>query len=334
VSQRAFAIIAILLSASCGGGGGPAASPAPAGPAAATGTNSVAGLVFYDQNGNAALDADERVRLPGVRVAVGSQAGTTGADGRFSIGGLPDGPQALSIQVDSLPPYFQPGTLPPATLPLAGGTVLPVPVSLATAGNHPNRYLAFGDSITEGTGSVRRQGWATPLEERLRAHWGEAEVIADGVRGSRSVDGIERLPASLAETRPAFILVLYGTNDWNRCQSMSPESCFTVSALRDIIRRARAAGTQAVVGTIIPANPAYTDRMPVERNRWIQLENDLIRSMVQQEGAVLAETWTAFGTDPTLWPPLFFDQLHPVDAGYARIADAFFRAITGSRGAR
>ena len=148
------------------------------------------------------------------------------------------------------------------------------------------------------------------------------------------LDGIERLPASLAETRPAFILVLYGTNDWNRCQSKSPESCFTVSALRDIIRRACAAGTQAVVGTIIPANPAYTDRMPVERNRWIQLENDLIRSMVQQEGAVLAETWTAFGTDPTLWPPLFFDQLHPVDAGYARIADAFFRAITGSRGAR
>jgi lysophospholipase L1-like esterase len=290
--------------------------------------------VYYDQNGNGALDADERVRLPGVRVTAGTQTGTTAADGQFAINGLPDGPQALSIQLDSLPPYFQPGALPSPTLPLAGGTRVAVPVSLPLAGNRPNTYLAFGDSITEGTGSLRRQGWSTPLEERLRAHWGEAEVIADGVRGSRSVDGIERLPASLAEHRPAFLLVLYGTNDWNRCQSMAPPSCFTVSALRDMIRSARASGTQAVVGTIIPANPAYADRMPVERNRWIQSENDLIRSMVQQEGAVLAETWAAFGSDPGLWPPLFFDQLHPDDAGYARIADAFFQSITRSRGAR
>ena len=332
MSQRVIAIIAAtFLAASCGGGGGPS-NPLPAGPAASTGTNSLAGLVYYDQNGNGALDADERVRLPGVRVAVGNQTGTTGADGRFSIGSLPDGSQTLSIQVDSLPPYFQPGPLPTATLPLAGGTVLPVPVSLPIAGNRPNKYLAFGDSITEGTGSTRRQGWATPLEERLRAHWGEAEVIADGVRGSRSVDGIERLPASLAQSRPAFILVLYGANDWNRCQSMAPESCFTVSALRDIIRSARAAGTQAVVGSIIPANPADADLVPAERNRWIQLENDLIRSMVQQEGAVLAETWAAFGSDPSLWPPLFFDHVHPVDAGYARISDAFFQAITRGRG--
>jgi lysophospholipase L1-like esterase len=291
-------------------------------------------LVFYDQNGNGALDADEGVRLPGVRVAAGSQTATSAAGGHFSLGGLADGAQTVSVQLDSLPPYFQPGSLRTTTLPVDSGTVVAVPVTLSIGGNRPNKYLAFGDSITEGTGSAARRGWATPLEERLRAHWGEAEVIVDGIRGSRSVDGIERLPASLAASRPAFILVLYGTNDWNRCQSSAPEACFTVSALRDTIRTARAAGTQPVVGTIIPANPAYTDRMPVERNRWIQQQNDLIRSMVQQEGAVLAETAAAFGTDPSLWPPLFFDQLHPVEAGYARISDAFFQAITRSRGSR
>jgi lysophospholipase L1-like esterase len=325
-----------LLAAACGGSGGEGsgANPLPAGPSVATGSNSVAGLVFYDQNGNGALDADERVRLPGVRVTAGSQAAATDAAGQFSLGSLPDGATALSIQVDSLPPYFQPGPPRTATLPAASTGGVALPVTLAIGGNRPNKYLAFGDSITEGTGSAARRGWATPLEERLRAHWGEAEVIVDGVRGSRSVDGIERLPASLAASRPAFILVLYGTNDWNRCQSSAPEACFTVSALRDTIRTARAAGTQAVIGTIIPANPAYTDRMPVERNRWIQQQNDLIRSMVQQEGAVLAETAAAFGADPALWPPLFFDQLHPVEAGYARISDAFFQAITRSRGSR
>lgn len=300
----------------------------------AAGSNSVAGLVFYDQNLNGTLESDETVRLPGVRVAAAGQTATTGAGGQFSLGGLADGAQAVSVQIDSLPPYFQPGAPRTTTLPAAAGTVVAVPVTLAIGGNRPNKYLAFGDSITEGTGSAARQGWASPLEERLRAHWGEAEVIVDGVRGSRSVDGIERLPASLAASRPAFILVLYGTNDWNRCQTSTPEACFTVSALRDTIRTARAAGTQAVVGTIIPTNPAYTDRMPVERNRWVQQQNDLIRSMVQQEGAVLAETAAGFGTDPALWPPLFFDQLHPVEAGYARISDAFFQAITRSRGSR
>jgi lysophospholipase L1-like esterase len=307
-----------LLAAACGGSGGEGsgANPLPAGPSVATGSNSVAGLVFYDQNGNGALDADERVRLPGVRVTAGSQAAATDAAGQFSLGSLPDGATALSIQVDSLPPYFQPGPPRTATLPAASPGGVALPVTLAIGGNRPNKYLAFGDSITEGTGSAARRGWATPLEERLRAHWGEAEVIVDGVRGSRAVDGIERLPASLAASRPAFILVLYGTNDWNRCQSSAPEACFTVSALRDTIRTARAAG------------------MPVERNRWIQQQNDLIRSMVQQEGAVLAETAAAFGTDPALWPPLFFDQLHPAEAGYARISDAFFQAITRSRGSR
>jgi lysophospholipase L1-like esterase len=166
----------------------------------------------------------------------------------------------------------------------------------------------------------------------LRAHWGLGDVIVDGVRGSRSVDGLQRLPGSLGAQRPAYILVLYGTNDFNgRCQSVPAEACFTVSALRDIVRTARAAGTLPVVGTIIPADP---DVSQAERNHWIQLENDLIRPMVAQEGAVLADTWAAFGTRPEQWPPLFFDFVHPNDEGYARIADAFFQAVTRPRGAR
>lgn len=322
---------ATLLSTACGGGSGPPTNPTPGSPVP-TGSNSLAGLVFYDQNSNGVPDTDERVRLPGVRITMGSQTGASDAHGQVSVGGLPDGSQTPSIQLDSLPAYFQPGRLPTVTLPLAGGTVVPLPVSLPIGANRPNKYMAFGDSITEGTGSDRRLGWATPLEARLGAYWGEAEVVVDGVRGSRSVDGLQRLPASLNQTRPAFTLVLYGTNDWNgRCQSIAPEACFTVGALRDMIRVARTAGSQPVVGTIIPADP---DVSAVERNRWIQLENDLIRPMVQQEGAVLADSWAAFGANASLWPPLFFDLIHPNDDGYARISDAFFQAITRGRGAR
>lgn len=330
VMPRALAMTAALCLAACGGSG-PSAPPPPGSPPP-TGSNAVAGVVFYDQNGNGAADGDELVRLPGVRVTIGGQTGAADGVGQFSVSGVADGAQSASVDTASLPPYFQPGRLPALTLPLAAGTVVPVPVVLPIGANRPNTYLAFGDSIVEGTGSDRRLGFATPLEQRLRTYWGEAEVIVDGVRGSRSVDGRERLAASLAQSKPAFILVLYGTNDWNgHCQSVAPEACFTVSALRDIIRMARAAGTMPVVGTIIPADP---DVSVADRNRWIQLENDLIRPMVQQEEAVLADTWAAFGADPSGWPPLFFDLLHPNDDGYARISDAFFQAVTHARGAR
>jgi lysophospholipase L1-like esterase len=293
----------------------------------------VSGVVFYDQNGSATLDDDERVRLPGVRVTVGGRTATSDAQGRFSVGGVADGSQAVTVAMDSLPAYFQPGPLPTLVLPGANGTNVSVPLSLPIGGNRPNTYLAFGDSITEGTGSTRKQGWAAPLQERLRAHWGgEADVIRDGVRSSNSAEGVARLTAALGESRPAFLLVLYGVNDWKKgCQAVAVAECYTVTAIRDMIRIARNAGTQPVIGTI---TPAYPDAGSAALNEWIEAQNALIRAMVQQEGAVLAETWLAFGADPGQWPPLFFDDLHPNDEGHARIAGAFFEAITRGRDAR
>jgi lysophospholipase L1-like esterase len=332
-----FALVGFAcVTSACGGGGrtGGGGTTGPSVPTPApTGTNALSGVVFYDQNGNGTLDGPEHVRFPGVRITVAGHSGTTDAQGQFAVTGLPSGAQSLAIDVDSLPPYYQAGTPPSVTLPLASGSSVAVPVALPIRSNHPNRYLAFGDSITEGTGSVRKQGWATPLEERLRAYYGEAEVVADGIRASRSIDGVQRMPGSLADARPAFTLILYGVNDWNRCQSQTAEACWTVGALRDMIRIARNAGSQPIVGTIVPSNPASSLTHP-DRNRWTQTQNDLIRPMVQQEGAVLAETWAAFGTDPNVWPSLFFDQNHPNDEGYARISDAFFQAITRARGSR
>jgi lysophospholipase L1-like esterase len=333
--RRGFAMVAVaFLAGACGGGGNSGGTTGPSAPTPApAGTNAMSGVVFYDQNANGTLDGAEHVRFPGVRITVAGRSGTTDARGQFEVTGLPSGAQPLAIDTDSLPPYYQPGPLPSVTLPLASGAPVAVPVALPIRTNHPNRYLAFGDSITEGTGSVRKQGWATPLEERLRAYYGEAEVVVDGIRASRSIDGVQRMPASLADARPAFTLILYGVNDWNRCQSQSVEACYTVGALRDMIRIARGAGSQPVVGTIVPSNPASSLTHP-DRNRWTQAENELIRRMVQEEGAVLAETWAAFGSDPNVWPSLFFDQNHPNDEGYARISDAFLQAITRARGAR
>lgn len=326
--SAALAIAACaLLACSCGGG-------SPAAPdTGASASHSVTGVVFYDQNANGTLDAEERVRLAGALVAAAGRTATTDTTGAFTITGLPGPSAAISLPLEGLPPYFEPGRLPTVNLPLPAGTVVAVPAVLPTGRNHPNTYLAFGDSITESLGATLRQGWPILLERQLRAAWGEASVIADGVGASASDAGVNRLPESLAETRPAYTLVLYGTNDWSRCAFLAPEACPTVARLREMIRIARGAGSLPVVGTIVPVDPSATAPRVADRNYWVKIQNELIRPMVIEEGAVLADAWTAFGPE-SQWPSLFFDFLHPNDEGHERIATAFAQAITRPRGAR
>ncbi len=79
----------------------------------------------------------------------------------------------------------------------------------------PNVYLAFGDSITWGEGSSDGSGYSDELEADLRAFWGKAGVTKDGAPGTKSNKGESRMGQSLNTYRPAYVLILYGTNDWN-----------------------------------------------------------------------------------------------------------------------
>jgi lysophospholipase L1-like esterase len=206
-----------------------------------------------------------------------------------------------------------------------------VPVVLPIRGNRPNVYMAFGDSLTLGDGSRGRRGYRAELASRLRGYWGKAEVANEGVEGSKSDEGADRIGASLASVEPAYTLILYGTNDWNTfaCRSV----CFTRDALRRMVRQAKAAGSVPVVGTIIPVNPAYVDRLAEARNGWIVATNALIRPMVQEEGAVLADLHAAFEEEAAGdLSALFTDHVHPNDRGYGALAREFFRAITAPVG--
>jgi lysophospholipase L1-like esterase len=331
----ARALLAIVVVASCGGGRGPAApsTPPPSPTPAPTplSVHPVAGVVFYDENANGALDPAEDVRLPGVAVRVGGSAAASGADGRFEAPAVPAGTEATTLDAASLPPYFQPGALRSLAVPPPSGFTLAVPVVLPIRGNRPNVYMAFGDSLTLGDGSRGRRGYRAELASRLRGYWGKAEVANEGVEGSKSDEGADRIGASLASVEPAYTLILYGTNDWNTfaCRTV----CFTRDALRRMVRQAKAAGSVPVVGTIIPVNPAYVDRLAEARNAWIVATNALIRPMVQEEGAVLADLHAAFEEEAAGdLSALFSDHVHPNDRGYGAMAREFFRAITAPVG--
>jgi lysophospholipase L1-like esterase len=217
----------------------------------------------------------------------------------------------------------------PLTVPPPASFELAVPLRLPIGGNRAHTYMAFGDSITQGDGSRRRDGYRSRLETLLTNHWGpRARVIDEGVGGTRSDDGADRIDTALRRSRPAYTLVLYGTNDWNSFACRQVYSCFTLNSVRSMIRSIKAAGSLPVIGTLPPVNPAFADRLAEDRNGWVAATNVELRPLVRAEGGVVADVHAAMLREGgSHLDDLFTDHVHPNDDGYAVIADAFFRAI-------
>ncbi|HVR70832.1 MAG TPA: SGNH/GDSL hydrolase family protein [Vicinamibacteria bacterium] len=317
-------LAAVGLSA-CGAGGGSPVGPPPVVP-----THSVVVTVFYDENGNGTLDVTENGRVPGVEVEVAGRTGRTDkATGRATVAGVPEGSHRVSAREATLPAFYHPTASANASVqsPQPAGADVYVPLTLAIGRNRPNVYMGFGDSITVGDGARTTDGYRDVLEQLLREHFGRAQVISDGIGATRTDDGVDRIGASLNRHRPAYTLILYGTNDWNRAsfECRTTFACDTAENLRHMIGAVESVESLPVVATIPPANPNHA--FTADRNVWIGKMNDLIRPMARAEGAVVADVHAAFLREANV-PGLFADHVHPNDRGYQVIAAEFFRAIT------
>jgi lysophospholipase L1-like esterase len=321
MSTRSPALILLAaLATACGGG-----SSGPTDPGSPTPGSPVSGFVYYDENANGVPDAAETVRLPGVGVAVGGKSATTVEGGRFSLS-VPNGSQTAQASASTLPAYFAPGTAVSVAVPPPGDVAVAAVLGLG-ARARPNAYLGFGDSITAGEGSGDGTGYSTYLRNDLRALWGKADVTLDGLSGSKSYTGEARIVPSLNANRPAYVLILYGTNDYNDVDCRNAPPCYTVDALRSMVVATRDFGAFPVIGTIPPVNPNYVDRNAAERNDWVKRMNDSVRAMARQERVAIAEIHGDFLKQPSL-PALFADDKHPNDAGYQIMARSFYDAIT------
>jgi len=327
---RAGAGSLLLALVACGGGGG---SPGgPSGPPPEP-TYSVNTIVFYDENGNGVLEGAEAVRLQQVDVVVGGVSAKSGAGGQAVVAGVKAGSQTVAIRTESLPAYFVPTVPLPVQVPQAGGEVR-LPVRLPIGDNLPNVYLAFGDSLTVGVGSSDNNGYRLKLQNRLAGYLGRAEVINGGQDGRDSRNGAARIPGKTGLAyRPAYTLILYGTNDWNdqSCQSSPPAQCFTIDSLQTMVEEVKDRQSIPVLATLPPVNPAANPG----RNVWHDQMNELIKGLARSEGAILADLNAAFKAKGSL-PALFSTDpngVHPNDAGYDVMADTFFKAITGARSA-
>ncbi len=111
--------------------------------------------------------------------------------------------------------------------------------------NNGDVILAFGDSLTHGTGATRDSAYPAVLS-KLTGH----TVINAGVPGETTADGLARLPEVLNDVRPKIVLLCLGGNDMLRRQ----DSNNTEANLRRMIQAIRASGAAVVlIGVPQPA---------------------------------------------------------------------------------
>jgi lysophospholipase L1-like esterase len=289
--------------------------------------------VFYDQNENGKLDPGEDTRVPGVQVVIGTGSGTSAPNtGIANVTGIQEG-AALTVSVNdgSLPMYYQ--APPPAPIQVPATTQATIGLALPIGGNHPNRYLGIGDSITAGDGSSDGQGYRLKLQNLLGPYFARAEVLTRGREGESSIETAneEVLRRTLRDADPAYAMVMLGTNDWNdqTCQQGGPSACYTIESLRTIVEGIKDWHSLPVLATIIPANPRYSN---AARDAFNDQTNVMIKQLAQQENIICADLSADFKAAGDL-TALFSDNVHPNDAGYQVMAQGWFKAITRARSA-
>jgi lysophospholipase L1-like esterase len=193
-----------------------------------------------------------------------------------------------------------------------------LPLSTRSVTASFNRYVALGDSTTEGLmdlhpHGVGYRGWADRLAEILAASNPEVLYANLAIRGRKlSQIRAEQLDAALA-LEPDLASVLGGVNDILR---------------REVDLDARADDLEAIVAglrgggaTVLMVNyPDIGASVTLGADRFrprIEAFNRTIGEIAERQGAVLVDLLRDGIAHPALWSP---DRLHASAVGHERIA--------------
>ena len=165
--------------------------------------------------------------------------------------------------------------------------------------------LAFGDSLTHGTGAGPVESYPAVLERSIGR-----KVVNAGVPGETSAQGLARLPNVLDEVKPKLLILCHGGNDFLRRLDENAAR----DNIRAMIRLARDRGIPVVLLAtpkpgVPPSIPAFYGEMAADLR--VPFEEAVMR-------AVLVDN------------RLKSDLVHPNARGYAQIADAVKKLLQNS----
>ena len=176
----------------------------------------------------------------------------------------------------------------------------PAPKSLPEL-NSDAVILAFGDSITYGTGAARQQSYPAQL-----AGMTSLKVINAGVPGETTVAGLKRLPGVFEKVKPDLVLLCLGGNDFLRRLNRD-EARANLAAM---IEWLQAQDVPVVLVTVPELGFGLTGTLKpaamyagLAQQYKLPLQNDILAEVLSDRG-------------------LKSDAIHPNAAGYQRIAEA------------
>ena len=162
--------------------------------------------------------------------------------------------------------------------------------------------LAFGDSLTFGTGAGATESYPAILERSIGR-----KVVNAGVPGETSGQGLERLPEVLDEVKPKLLVLCHGGNDFLR-RLDEQAAAANVRAMIDLARKRGIA--VVLVATpkpgLPPSVPAFYGEIAAELR--VPFEEGVLRSVLLDNA-------------------LKSDMVHPNGAGYAQVAAAIEKVM-------
>lgn len=157
--------------------------------------------------------------------------------------------------------------------------------------------VAFGDSLTYGTGTSEAESYPLVLGQLIARN-----VVRAGVPGEQTEGGLARLQSVIDEHKPKLMIVCLGGNDMLRKVDESQ----TKSNLRTIIQTIKAQGI-AVVLMGVPKPALVTSAPP--------FFEDIAKEFgIPYEGKIVV--------DVLYRPDQKSDPIHPNAKGYRRMAEA------------
>jgi len=156
--------------------------------------------------------------------------------------------------------------------------------------------LAFGDSLTYGTGTSRNNAYPAVLEKLI-----SRKVINAGVPGEISKNGLSRLPGLIEKYQPDLVIICHGGNDILRKLDMSKTS----NNIQQMISLAKKNNSEVVlIG--VPEFGLFLNTVPIYQeladSNHVPIENDAIGNIIGNNS-------------------LKSDHIHPNTRGYQLLAE-------------